>query len=345
MNGVLAALIATLVAACASADLPRLNDAPVEAVATHARDRVSHGELAALGEDLAKALAPLAKEGSAERLASIASRPQVALALAQHAFLAIGSAGLEAIRTEEGGADFTRWLIADRETMEEFLTTGAPPRDPSKAIAILQAIWMVDRSLESGHLRRLAVATALEHSVPIRPWSEWDDSAAKTIDPVARYRFYRDLHAKGTLFPGFESLATWELRRVVDLPLYDEDIAWFHTSLPAKLADGTPLGSQREIGNAAFLIPYRDTSPTNGKSVQLGKPFYDDKRLTPAVMLEYGGVCGAVSKFGSFAARAFGVPAQPLGQEGHCAFCWKHEDNDWRTGNCGSEDEGGGELG
>ena len=41
-----------------------------------------------------------------------------------------------------------------------------------------------------------------------------------------------------------------------------------------------------------------------------------------ALMHEVGAVCGGVSKFGVAMAQAFGIPAMPVGQPGHCAFLW-----------------------
>ena len=38
-----------------------------------------------------------------------------------------------------------------------------------------------------------------------------------------------------------------------------------------------------------------------------------------------GGVCGAVSKFGSAMVQAHGIPALPVAQPGHCAFLWWQE--------------------
>jgi len=35
-----------------------------------------------------------------------------------------------------------------------------------------------------------------------------------------------------------------------------------------------------------------------------------------------GSVCGGISKFGVDMAQAFGLPAMPVGQPGHCAFIW-----------------------
>jgi hypothetical protein len=344
--GPVATLVTTLLiglAPTAHADLPPLAG-PVETIAAHARSSVERGAYGTLREELAKAIGLLARESDAKRLLAKVAEPTVALAIAQHELLAAAADELERISATPEGKSFMAELLGDRATLEEFFTTGAPPTDWGRTLAILQAIRASDSqaaaSGEDALPRRLALAVALEHATPLLPWSEWDDQSAATIDPVKRYQFYRDLWSSRRLFGCFDELPTWELRRVVDLPLYDEDILWFHESMPERLPDGkAPLRSQAEIGNAAFLIPYRENSPTNGRSVQEGKPFYDGKRLTPAIMLEYGGVCGAVSKFGSFAARAFGVPAQPLGQEGHCALCWKHTPTAWRTANCSDESD------
>merc|ERR1711935_1020864 len=50
---------------------------------------------------------------------------------------------------------------------------------------------------------------------------------------------------------------------------------------------------------------------------------------TMPTILEYGGVCGAVSKFGASACQAHGVPAMPVAQPGHCAMIWRSPLGDW----------------
>ncbi|MFO0827815.1 MAG: hypothetical protein U0572_06650 [Phycisphaerales bacterium] len=273
---------------------------------------------------------------SAERLALV-DRDDVALFCAQsRCERSMPPHALDELRGHDDGGAFLDWLWNDRAALEDLFATGAPPTDMQACLEVLRRIWAFDRDCERGLESRLARAVALEHATPIVPWSEWGDREARPIDPVARYAFYRDAHRAGTLFPCFATLKTWELRRVVDIPLYDEDVAWFHAHLTTG-KDGKDLRSQHEIGNAMWLIKYREVNERNGHNVQEGKPYYDGKRWTPAVILEYGGVCGAVSKFGTFAARAFGVPAQPLGQIGHCAMTWKAFDDRWITGNCGSD--------
>ena len=57
------------------------------------------------------------------------------------------------------------------------------------------------------------------------------------------------------------------------------------------------------------------------------------RSMTLAVMLEYGGVCGAISRFGTSMSQAFGVPAMPVGQPGHCAFLWQKQAHEWSINN------------
>jgi hypothetical protein len=334
-----AVLAIVLAAGAGSPAAPPGLDAPPEARRAHVVERIRRDEFEAWRDELVQELTVVARGAPAAALPGRIDAPNAALAAAQHAFLRlVPLETLRSIAARDGGRAFLERLLVDRDSLEELMSSGAPPTAPDAVVETLFRIHAFDEGAAQGIERRIALATALEHAVPVLPWSEWDDRTAKTIDAVERYAFYRDAWRARILFPSFGELATWEMRRVVDLPLYHEDIRWFHDHLP-KHPDGRDLRSQREIGNALELVPYREFSPTNGISVQEGKPYYDGKRLTPPIMIEYGGVCGAVAKFGSFAARAFGVPAQPLGQEGHCAMCWKSEPDRWRTGNGSSEDD------
>lgn len=287
--------------------------------------------------DAADARAELVRAQAGARspadLARVAARPEVALAAARARLCdMVGDAALAECARDAEGTAFLQRVWNDQAALDAFTTQPPAPQDAAKSLAVWRAIDAFDPASRSGLLQRLAIAVALEHGVPVLPWSEWGDERAPRIDPVKRYAFYRDAHAAGTLLACFDSLPVWELRRVVDIPLYDEDVAWFHTSMPRP-----ELRSQQAIGDAMWLVKYQERNPANGRSIHEGKPYYDGKRWTPAVILEYGGVCGAVAKFGSFAARAFGVPAQPIGQEGHCAMAWKRSDEGWVTGNCGPD--------
>ena len=91
------------------------------------------------------------------------------------------------------------------------------------------------------------------------------------------------------------------------------------------------------IGDVATgFIPYRSKNK-NGISVHQGSLFYDNKPISLQLYIEYGGVCGAVSKGASGFCRVKGIPAYPVGQPGHYAFIWKKSENNWVIGNnvCG----------
>ena len=58
--------------------------------------------------------------------------------------------------------------------------------------------------------------------------------------------------------------------------------------------------------------------------------------MTLQVLQEYGGVCGAVSKFTTSVCQSLGMPAFPVGQPGHCAHMWLDMCEDkrtWKNGN------------
>lgn len=219
-------------------------------------------------------------------------------------------------------ADTMAWLLSNREPLELFLTSGDIMADRwSDATRILCEIVGKDAAATTGLPLRLAVATALVFSTPVT-WMA-DGSA---IDPIKRYESYRKWDAEGVLFTSFRDLSAWELRYVVGSWSSDEDLVWARAHIKDELR------ARDRVGDAAHMLAYIDTNK-NGVSVQAGGKFYDNKPMTLAIMLEYGGVCGAISRFGTSMAQAFGVPAMPIGQPGHCAFLWQKSPHTWSINN------------
>ena len=111
----------------------------------------------------------------------------------------------------------------------------------------------------------------------------------------------------------------------------------------ASWAEGTELDWARQnvksefndpkkIGEATHnVIKYKEHNK-KGVSIHDGAPYYDNKPCTLAILYEYGAVCGGVSKFGVGMSQAFGIPACPVGQPGHCAFLW-WKDGTWVLSN------------
>ncbi|MFM1823231.1 MAG: hypothetical protein RI967_1497 [Planctomycetota bacterium] len=238
----------------------------------------------------------------------------------------LGADGRAAIAAAHG--DALAWLLADRAALGEFLGSGEIDGDRwTDAVRILAEIVAKDPTVkedgakEGGLARRIAIATALTFSTPVR-WMA-DDSV---IEPLPRYEAYVAWDREGVLFPTFRELSAWEMRYVVGSWSTNEDLVWARANIKDELR------RRDKVGDGAHMLAY-NLENKNGVSVQEGRKFYDNKPMTMAVMLEYGGVCGAISRFGSSMSQAFGVPAMPIGQPGHCAFLWQQTPHAWSINN------------
>ena len=115
------------------------------------------------------------------------------------------------------------------QLMKEMLVAGG---------AELRQVWPGDGDLHGdpegqpesrtrATLQRLALATSLEHAVPIAQSNPEDQTdAPATVDPVKRYLHYEKAFLDGELDPAFKNLTTWEYRMVVDCDAPDEILAW-----------------------------------------------------------------------------------------------------------------------
>lgn len=172
---------------------------------------------------------------------------------------------------------------------------------------------------------RIATAAALCHADE----ETNTDMQENPIDYFARHANFKRWFDEGKLFAGFDSLTTWHLRYVLGSWHEDSCLEW------ARLNVDETLRSNCKIGGAAHMVTYK-LHNDNGVSVQRGLAFYDGKKSTMPVIKAYGGVCGAVSKFGTSCCQAFGVPAMPVAQPGHCAMMWRRPEGDWEvTNDCG----------
>ena len=106
------------------------------------------------------------------------------------------------------------------------------------------------------------------------------------------------------------------LRYVVGSWAEDDELQWARDNVPEEFK------TYEKIGDAAHkMVAYTGVNKS-GVSVQNGEEFYNFQPLSLAKLAEDGAVCGGISKFGSSMCQAFGVPAQPVAQPGHCAYLW-----------------------
>lgn len=255
-------------------------------------------------------------------VSQLLSRPRTTLALSQWRLLSItGPDHFQAV-ADKDGIEFLTWLFNNQEALNAYLGSGPLDQEnTARGLEIWRDIFNKDRGSREGLWMRVAAATALSHTVPVKSLADGGE-----IDPLKRYLYFKNSQASGQLAPTFDKLATWELRYVVNSWARDEELAWVRDAMKPELR------TQEKIGNAAYMVPYRGVN-AKGVSVHSGAKYYDNKPVTLEAMHTIGGVCGAISKFGTASVQGFGIPAMPVGQPGHCAFLWKDSPTHWRTGN------------
>ncbi|GAA0742683.1 DUF4073 domain-containing protein [Clostridium oceanicum] len=187
------------------------------------------------------------------------------------------------------------------------------------AVKILKNIWEDDKECHSGFYLKLAIATAMGHSKPIRTY----DYKREVINPVVRYNHYKNLYKQGKLFENFDKYDIVHLSMIVNNPGSDSDIDWMQEYIRK---EKPTYVNQDQIKRAAFLVPYGPKKRGDGRS-------YRTTKWTLKDTLTMAGVCGRLSHFGSIAVRAFGAPSSMIDQPGHRAFLHLQTKNSWRIGN------------
>lgn len=199
------------------------------------------------------------------------------------------------------------------EIFEKFIFAKASGRE---TLTVLHNIWVKENGHLSGMYLNIALGAALV--------STFREPEAC----LARYDFYKKSFEEKKLFPQFNTLEPWELQILFQGRENLEELSWAqeYTSHKKRFkADNA--------GNVACsFIPYRKVNK-EGVSVHAGGAFYDNKPISLPIYVEYGGVCGAVSKGSVGFLKAKGIPGYAIGQPGHCAFVWKKSAHQWVIGN------------
>lgn len=192
-----------------------------------------------------------------------------------------------------------------------------------KALQILDQIMTIDPKVRnSSYHMRLALATSLTMSTPVRSLASEDN----TIDPLLRYLSFAKCVEEEKFFPVHTTLSTWLLRYVVASWAEEEELEWARNNILPEFK------FPNKVGEATHKMVHYKPTNYNGISIHDGSIYYDYKPCTLQILAEYGAVCGGISKFGVSMAQAFGIPACPIGQPGHCAFLWWTE-GDWVMSN------------
>lgn len=210
-------------------------------------------------------------------------------------------------------AELVDKLLAAEALMTEMLVAGgAKYGNYGPAIEIFTEILKTSPQAGEGNLRRLALATSLEHARPIRQNNiqEHTDAPA-TINPVNRYLHYEKAFLDGHLDAAFPTFSTWEYRMVVNCESPDEILTWGREMLRTYRPD--------HIYNAdygwRYVASVRTEVPYGSQNVKYDRPSLHQFQNIPL----NGGVCGRRAFFGRFTLRTFGIPTWGVTQHKHAA--------------------------
>lgn len=220
-------------------------------------------------------------------------------------------------------------MLADADFMKEMLLAdganakrvdrGFGPAQYGAAMKIYADIHKASKKATTGVLQRLALATSLEHAVPIAQENPKDQTdAPEFIDPVKRYLHFEQAYLARELDPAFDRLTTWELRMVVNGNEPDETLVWGREMLRNYRPD--------HIYNSNFGWRYVSIVGSDVKYGSGDVKFDRPNLQSFQNILMNGGVCGRRAFFGRFILRAFGIPTTARPSTGHAALAhWTPE--------------------
>jgi hypothetical protein len=205
-------------------------------------------------------------------------------------------------------------LLADDLLMKQMLEAGGAKFSKyGRAMEIFTAIRKTSPKSGEGALQRLALATSLEHAMPIaRNNAKEATGAPATVDPVKRYLHYERAYLDGELDPAFKNLGAWEIRMVVDCDAPDEILAWGREMLRNYRPDHiyNPDYGWRYSATVKTEVPY------GSQNVQYDLPSLHQHQN----IIRNGGVCGRRAFFGRFILKSFGIPTWGVTQKAHAAL-------------------------
>lgn len=213
----------------------------------------------------------------------------------------------------------TKMLSADELLIDMVRADGAPDGKYGEAMKIYRDIWQASDKSSQAPFRRLALAIALEHAVPIKQRNaEAKTDAPEFVDPVKRYLHYEKALIDGELDPAFPKLSTWDYRMVVNGEEPDEILAWGRKMLRNYRPDHVTTNDYRW----RYVALVRSDVPYGSQDNKYDKPelqFFQN-------ILMNGGICGRRAFIGRFILRAFGIPTTARPQRGHAALAhWTPE--------------------
>ncbi len=250
--------------------------------------------------------------------------PANQLDLATHRLIYLtGEEALRGVASAGKGAEMLAELTSDLEWMRGLLFSG-PARRMDKAMANLSLLYTrYTADMKDPVARRIATTAALEFAREGWGQREMED----------RFVYFYSSYKQGKLNRLFNDLRYWETRFVTGA-MEPGQSGWGSVRSMTWQRDNVRLPVEGYVG-AAYQLQYR-LKNIAGDSV------FSSEYLAP--ILKYtnnttawahrciGGVCGALSHYGTYGAIAAGLPAITMGEPGHCAYTVR-VGNQWQKAN------------
>ncbi len=220
-----------------------------------------------------------------------------------------GLDGLRAVAGKKMGTSLLSALSSDLDWMTGLLYSG-PTDKLGKALENLATIYArFSEDMSDPVARRIATTAALEFAR--EGWGE--------KELVDRYIYFYTSYKAGKLNVLFDSLQYWETRLVTGCGGLG---GWGSVRSLTWQRDNVRLPVEGYLG-ACNQISYRLRNVA-GDSVFSNEYLAPIQKYTNNTTAwahrEIGGVCGACSHYGAYAALAQGLPAMTMGEPGHCAY-------------------------
>jgi hypothetical protein len=301
-------------------------------------DRLKYG--------LYPALTGTSKNDGFRRFDRLWDSPYFALGMTQHAFIQrVTPATLRAFITQEDTLPFLQELMADSALMEKFLANIKAEDDAGEAIKVWAKLVADDpKELKGKYVNlQLAVALVFDRKFSFRRARD-PKGESFTVNPLERYRYFRDNAQRQRLETDLKRLEPYELVWVVSAEATTEEMEWALKENDLRKLKLATADQKNDWSEAYPMINYRMDFVTGAKPPKAppGKKTYKPlaesfTRGTLEEIHEVGGICMDQSHFGTTAARAYGIPAASVGGDGnrggHAWFAYMMPTHQWNMGN------------
>lgn len=146
-------------------------------------------------------------------------------------------------------------------------------------------------------LLRMACATALAFSSGLPSHA---GLKIGLLEPLSRFALFKEWACLGILFAEFKHLSAWHLRYVLGSWATNNELAWAQENCPADARTASKVATC-----VHGWVRYTEHDDARGGiSVHDPELFYSGQAPTMPILLQYGAVCGGISKFGCGMAQA-----------------------------------------